>query len=54
MHHDKCGGKNHPGICESMDPYDGELLREYLLNVNFTGKDTHTHICVYILNKNSQ
>ena len=37
MHADVCGANN-PGVCDGMDPYNGELLREYLLNVNFTGE----------------
>ena len=42
MHDDKCGGESNPGLCPEMDPYDGELLRSYLLNVEFKGK------CVFI------
>ncbi len=37
MHEDFCGGESNPGLCDEMDPYDGELLRQYLLNVKFTG-----------------
>ena len=36
MHADKCGGI--PGVCDEMDPYDGELLRNYLRNSSFAGK----------------
>ena len=36
MHWDYCDGV--PGLCDEMDPYNGELLREYLLNVRFKGK----------------
>ncbi len=37
MHEDYCGGEDHPGLCEEMDPYNGELLRQYLLDVKFRG-----------------
>ncbi len=37
MHEDFCGGKRHPGLCPEMDPYDGELLLSYLLDVRFRG-----------------
>lgn len=37
MHEDYCGGEDNPGLCDEMDPYNGELLREYLLNVRFRG-----------------
>ncbi|ELT99213.1 hypothetical protein CAPTEDRAFT_202413 [Capitella teleta] len=37
MHFDFCGGESNPGLCPEMDPYDGQLLRDYLLKVNFTG-----------------
>ncbi len=37
MHEDYCGGDDHPGLCEEMDPYNGELLRQYLLDVKFRG-----------------
>lgn len=36
MHRDLCGGEK-PGLCEAMVPIDGELLKDYLLKVNFTG-----------------
>ena len=39
MHHDVCGGMTHPGLCPEMDPYDGELMRQYLLKVKFKGKN---------------
>ncbi len=38
MHRDFCGGDSNPGLCDEMDPYDGQLLREYLLRVKFTGE----------------
>ena len=38
MHEDYCGGKDNPGLCEELDPYDGELLRSYMLDVRFRGE----------------
>ena len=35
MHTELCSGKS--GLCSAMDPIDGELLKNYLLKVNFTG-----------------
>ena len=35
MHADLCDGE--AGLCSTMDPIDGELLKNYLLKVNFTG-----------------
>ena len=34
MQRDLCGDET---LCEAMDPIDGELLKNYLLKVNFTG-----------------
>ena len=34
MQRDLCGDAT---LCEAMDPIDGELLKNYLLKVNFTG-----------------
>ena len=39
MHEDLCGGASNPGLCNEMDPYDGQLLHSYLLNSRFTGED---------------
>lgn len=36
MHREICG-ENYVGVCESMDPVDGELLKHYLLDVKFKG-----------------
>ena len=38
MHRDRCGGEKNPGICPEMKPYDGELMRYYLLKVEFKGE----------------
>ena len=38
MHAAKCGGEANPGLCDAMNPYDGEQLRAHLLQVNFTGE----------------
>ncbi|KAK7490923.1 hypothetical protein BaRGS_00017795, partial [Batillaria attramentaria] len=35
MHNDLCGGK--PGLCPRMAKIKGDLLKQYLLNVRFTG-----------------
>jgi hypothetical protein len=36
MHTDLCG-PTYRGLCPSMDPVDGEALKNYLMHVNFTG-----------------
>ncbi|WAR15526.1 GRM-like protein, partial [Mya arenaria] len=36
MHVNVCG-RSYVGVCPAMDPIDGEQLKNYLLNVNFTG-----------------
>lgn len=36
MHQDLCDGR--PTLCDKMSPIDGELLKEYLLQVEFQGK----------------
>lgn len=36
IHSDLCGGAS--GLCNAMTPIDGELLKDYLIKVNFTGE----------------
>ena len=36
MRNDICG-PNYRGVCPDMDPVDGEMLKNYLMHVNFTG-----------------
>ena len=42
MHEYYCGGWSNPGLCSEMDPYNGIELRDYLLHVNFTGKNNES------------
>ena len=51
MHKDVCGGASNPGICADMDPYDGELLRSYMLDTHFQGRlIRHDEPCLLKMN----
>lgn len=45
MHHYYCGGKL--GVCTAMTKFNGDLLKQYLLKVKFTGRTTNVgdHFC---------
>jgi len=40
MHKNMC--PNYRGVCDAMKPIDGERLKQYLLEVHFTGMALHT------------
>lgn len=49
MHADVCGGR--PGLCDEMNPVDGNTLLHYLRRVKFTGISNCCRTCFFCINK---